>query len=240
MIKLMIDDHLLIPFGCPKWDIEKIRVTGVSTSGTYVASEVPLAHIETKKQKALRLRDIAYVLPGPLPTERDVRRAAFIVCDILKGRCDDRSDFERRFLDLYFDFCWRRAKSGYMDDPKSVFDALLPLPQAHLYLNDPLNDRWSFPPERMVKVDFAFWTGQRILALEIDGASHVGSEQHVVKDRLLKRAGVDVVHFLHSELLKHGKRLIMDLLPGQIVWWHQGASECRRNPLSDLEEDIDW
>jgi hypothetical protein len=37
-------------------------------------------------------------------------------------------------------------------------------------------------------VGFFAWTGERFIAVEIDGASHIGSEEHVRKDRALQRA----------------------------------------------------
>lgn len=72
----------------------------------------------------------------------------------------------------------------------------------------------------MFKVDFAFWTGKRIIAIEIDGSSHVGSELHIRKDRMLQKAGVMVIHILNSELLKYGVKTLEKLLPKEIVqYW---------------------
>jgi hypothetical protein len=101
-----------------------------------------------------------------------------------------------------------------------------------IYLSDPLHENYSFVPDRMVKVDFAFWAGTDILAVEIDGSSHVGSESHIQKDRMLQRVGVPVFHILNAELLKHGQRVITHLLPpGVTHYWKSAEASFRWNPL---------
>jgi hypothetical protein len=77
---------------------------------------------------------------------------------------DRRAPSERRFLKAYLDFVETLA------DP---LQALAPIPQAHLYLADPLEDGEGSKAELMIKADFAFWTGSGFLIVEIDGASHV-------------------------------------------------------------------
>ncbi len=118
------------------------------------------------------------------------------------------------------------------DNAERVFDALMPLPQAHLYLADPL-EGYSFVPANMVKVDFAFWTGKNIVAIEVDGGSHIGSEAHVRKDRLLRRAGVDVIHILNSELSRHGGKVITRLLPQPVTeFWTSAGQAQPYEPLA--------
>jgi len=67
-IQLKIADHLLVPFGRPKWDIERIKIVGVSTTATYIESDTPLVHINRSEKKALRLRDFPEVFPGDFPS----------------------------------------------------------------------------------------------------------------------------------------------------------------------------
>ncbi|MBX7185248.1 MAG: endonuclease domain-containing protein [Vicinamibacteria bacterium] len=245
---MKITDHLLIPFGRPKWSIEKIRIVGVSTGGTFFESEGPLAHVDRSKKVALRLRDFVDLVPGDFGYDKeDPGEALAVIRTHLRQTCELDTDSERRFLDLYFAYCekavtpseWelkyyeRKNLAVPKNDPLWVFDALLPLPQAHLYLEDPLSTTYSFVPEKMVKVDFAFWTGERLVAVEIDGSSHIGSEQHIRKDRMLQRAGVSVVHILNGELLQHGEDCVRKLLPTAITqFWQSAESKYRINPLS--------
>lgn len=242
---MRIDGHLLIPFGRPKWDIEKIRVVGVSTTATYFESETPCVYIDANKQVAVRLRHFPSVFPesDSFPWGSNTSEAIVFVREYLKRNCHVQTDSESRFLDLYFDFCqsavvpraWEKENLNRpvpRNDPEWVFDSLLPLPQAHLYLTDPLKDEFSFVPKNMVKVDFAFWTGNQVIAVEIDGSSHVGRESHVQKDRLLQRAGVMVVHILNSELLKYSGKAISALLPRGIThFWENAEDKERANPL---------
>lgn len=248
MIKIKIDAHLLIPFGRPKWDINKIRIVGVSTTGTYFESDTPCVYIDARRPVAVRLRHFRDVFPEEFPSNKDTSEALNFIRDYLRKNCAIQTELERRFLDIYLDYCqeevtptaWQLKNYGRdklpapLNDPDWVFDALMPLPQAHLYLVDSLQDDYSFVPKNMVKVDFAFWTGKEIVAVEIDGSSHVGSESHARKDRLLQRAGVPVIHILNDELLRHQKKAVSRLLPTSITsFWSKTEDSYRSNPLKD-------
>jgi hypothetical protein len=250
LVQIKIENQLLIPFGAPKWSIERINVVGVSTTGTYIESDTPLAYINKAESKALRLRHFTDVMPGDWPEIYNCATAAQFIRDYLRDKCELVTDHERKFVDLYFEYCTDRTTvpayvskrepkdrgalySGapYNDDAW-IFESLLPLPQAHLYQPNPLVDPFSFVPSRMMKVDFAFWTGKRLVAVEIDGGSHIGSEAHIEKDRLLQRAGVQVIHILNSEITKYGTKVIARLLPEELThFWTFAEDEWRDNPL---------
>ena len=249
-IQFKIPNQLLIPFGAPKWAIDGISVVGVSTTGTYIQSETPLAYIDKSKQVGLRLRDFKEIFPGDWADIDDTAAAVDFIKSHLRDRCELATDSERRFLDLYFDYCLEAVKppSYYsrLGEPRKdwtpphndddwIFDALLPLPQAHLYETDPFAEKFAFVPGRMMMVDFAFWTGKRLVAVEIDGGSHIGNPAHVERDRLLQRAGVHVVHILNSEIAKHGMRVIRALLPSDVVYfWKTAEEKYRTNPFYDI------
>lgn len=248
-IQIKISDQLLIPFGGPKWSIDRIKVVGVSTTGTYLQSATPLAYIDKSKQQALRLRDFTSVVPGDWPEIEVAVDATKFIRDHLKEKYEVATNHERRFLDLYFAYCQerlepspylmrtgkKRKELGAPYDDDWIFEALLPLPQAHLYQTDPLEDDYSFVPKRMMKVDFAFWTGKRLIVVEIDGGSHIGSQSHVEKDRLLQRAGITVVHILNAEITKYGKKVVERLLPSEITqFWKFSNRTWRTNPLSSV------
>lgn len=63
MIRIRIKDHLLIPFGCPKWRIGDINISGVSTDATYFTSSTPCVHIDKTEKEPLRLLSFADVFP---------------------------------------------------------------------------------------------------------------------------------------------------------------------------------
>ncbi len=201
-------------------------------------------YIDKTTARPAVLRDFAKVFPEKFPNDLDPPVALTFMQEYLKNKCQLQTPDERRFLDLYFEFLRKRfiaplerlamlvrlrKLSDTFELPKPmnhhawVFDAALPLPQAHLYLDDPLRKQlddlnaFSSVPGDMFKVDFAFWSGTRLVAVEIDGGSHIGSESHVRKDRMLQRAGVEVVHILNSELKEFGEKAISALLPSDVL-----------------------
>lgn len=250
LVQVKIQNQLLIPFGGPKWSIERISVVGVSTTGTYIQSDTPLAYVDRSNARALRLRDFKSVVPGAWEDEMDSLAALAVIQTHLCNKCEVATDSERQFLDLYFEYCRECiTPPGYMqrvyakkeeqpvpyNDVDWVFEAMMPLPQAHLYQSDPLADEFHFAPNRMMKVDFAFWTGKRLVAVEIDGSSHSGSDAHIQKDRLLQRSGVHVIHILNQEISKHGMKVIRRLLPTEITqFWKAPEEKYRTNPLCDI------
>jgi len=249
MIRLKIADHLIVPFGRPKWSIERIKIVGVSTDATFIESDTPLVYINKSENNALKLSNFCSVFPEKFPFFNNAEDSLSFIKRHLKETCNLDTDFERRFLDLYFSYCmnsitpaeWELEHYGInnlpfpfpKNDVNIVFQALMPLPQAHLYLLNPLDDNFfSFIPKNMVKVDFAFWTGKEIVAVEIDGSSHIGNESHVTKDRMLMRAGVKVIHILNSELSKYGEKVIEKLFPKTITdFWKDQEKEIAWNPL---------
>ena len=173
-----------------------VRLSAVTPRGSYLTSTVPLVHIRPAERTGYRLGDYA----------RDLELAtAEAALDRLRAYCDPRSDAEAAFLDAY-----RRCLE---DSGGDLARALAPIPQAHLYLDDPLDP--SDAPESgfMVKADFAFWTGTGFIVVEIDGGSHIGNPRHITKDRALRTAGVEVVHILNEEIVRWGPDLILRLLP---------------------------
>lgn len=105
-----------------------------------------------------------------------------------------------------------------------------------LYVHDVLDvGRWSFEPNNNFRVDFGFWTGSKLIAVEIDGNEPEGYARDVRRDRLLRRADVDVVHILNTEIDKHGRDLMVPLLPQSIGFeWAEAPSQNapRANPVS--------
>ena len=131
----------MIPFGGPKWSIERINVVGVSTTGTYIESDTPLAYVNKADAKALRLRHFTSVMPGDWPEIDDCAAATKIIQDHLRDKCELGTDHERKFIDLYLEYCIGRTTTpSYLskEDPKDrgapydddvwIFEALLPLP----------------------------------------------------------------------------------------------------------------
>lgn len=116
--------------------------------------------------------------------------------------------------------------------PLSVFNALLPIPEMQVYVHDPLEEDWdTFEPTNNFRVDFSFWTGAQLVAVEIDGNDPTGYARDVRRDRMLRRAEIGVVHILNTELSEHGKKVIQKLLPSEISHAWRSLEAPRYNPL---------
>jgi hypothetical protein len=236
--KLCLTEQLIIPFGVPKWKIKDINIVQISPDGTYFESNLPFAYIDKRENRALQIADFWEVVPDNLFSrlERisrhfdrdydrynrgDISQKALkefvkrynIICDYLKMQCELDTKYENKFLDIYFQYWNEIAANIEATDlfyAQNLMIPLLPLPQAHLYLSDSLRGQTYI----MHKVDFAFWTGSKIIAIEIDGDSKPLSEV-ISRDRRYRDAGIDVVHFLNSEI-EEFEDSIMKALPEEL------------------------
>jgi hypothetical protein len=117
-------------------------------------------------------------------------------------------------------------------EPFQLYNALLPIPEMQLYVENPLDETWSFEPTNNFRVDFGFWNGTELLAIEIDGNEPGGYARDLRRDRLLRRAKVDVVHILNTEIELHGEAVIFKLLPMSVLldWTKRPAPKYPRFP----------
>lgn len=257
-LRFKIPEQMVVPFASPPDEITDISITGVSPDGTYFESESHCAYLDKSKKQALRLcafRRVWSLAFGPFEEAvgdaggEEEFEALEQMCSITKDYGNLQTEHERLFVDVYFKWIMQ-FKLGdpewasylrvppkfdeWCDEP--LFEFLLPLPQAHIYVRDPLTSGYMFSPERMLLVDFAFWTGRQLVVLEIDGDGEVGGRDQIWKDRELERSGVRVIHISHEELKKHGPRVISALLPSAIThWWADWIRHpCPGNPLNSL------
>ena len=177
--------------------------------------------------------------PGPEPWEEPVSIGLDYIHKLIGKNmpAETTTKYEVNFLQRYFDY----LKSFLDEDPHrlfeispmSLFNAMLPIPQMQLYVHDPLEDDWSgtYEPSNNFRVDFGFWTGTKLIAVEIDGNEPQGYARDIRRDRLLRRANVDVVHILNSELDIHGKKVILHLLSESIRWGWRDAPVPKYSPF---------
>lgn len=226
-VKIFLDEQLIIPFGCKdKWNINQIKLVGVSANATYIESSIPCAYINKNNKDPIRLTSFTSVFPKPVggfPSINNAYESLKYIFDYFKQKCQLDTIYENKFLDIYFEYCQSQYPSflypnSYFPiyDTDCWFNALLPLPQAHVYINNPLDNQSSYLiPEQMCRIDFAFWTGHQIIAVEIDGDGKPGSNI-IPRDRMLKEAGIKVIHILNSEIDRLGVKIIDLLLPHPI------------------------
>jgi hypothetical protein len=214
-----IDDHLVLPFGtATKADITRIHLVRVATDGIRLRSDVPVVHIDKRKKKPLTLKDFLEVFEGFEDDFLfdDERAGAEAICSELKKNNPNMTRYEELFLDYYFALVIDRHLGKYVRTAKeknSLYSALLPIPEMQIYVADPLDDETGYEPSNNFRVDYGFWDGQQLIAVEIDGAEPAGYARDIRRDRMLRRAGIDVIHILNVEIEKHGEDAVGLLLP---------------------------
>jgi hypothetical protein len=244
-----VPDYLILPFGkAVKDDLQKISLSAVSANGLYFATDVPVIFINKSMQKPLCLSDFTKHF-GQMPDScydnlhANAKAALDFMLPALKSHNPNMTRSEELFLDLYFGMLTAVMKDGeecreacqqigldwYMIDayrsPNDLWRALLPVPELQLYVQDPLSDNYSYHPDNNFRVDYGFWDGQKLIAVEIDGAEPQGYARDIRRDRLLRRAGVDVIHILNLELQKYRARALTQLLPAKFFgydWDYEG------------------
>jgi hypothetical protein len=216
MAKIHIPDHLILPFGtATKADIQKIWLSSVAANGIYMTADVPVIYIDKSKKKALRLHNVDDVFPDEdknAPDFNEGTRDEWITFfrRVIREHMPSPTRYEVMFLDLYFEMVTDSVPSR---DWRFIFKALLPIPEMQVYVHDPLAESWSFEPNNNFRVDFGFWTGSKLVAVEIDGGEPEGYAKDIRRDR---RADIDVIHILNVELQRHGRKAIRELIPREI------------------------
>jgi hypothetical protein len=229
--RIEIRDHLILPFGTArKFDLQKIRLSSVAANGIYLRSEIPCVYINVAEKKPLTMQEYDRVFGtnnGPEPHDKDVAEGLDFIQRLVTQYMPSETTtrYETTFLRLYFR--WAKEQIKICKEPLAIFNILLPVPQMQLYVHDPLEDDWSgtFEPGNNFRVDFGFWTGTDLIAIEIDGNEPEGYARDIRRDRLLRRASVDVVHILNSEIDNHGLQVISVFLPETIVYdWRKAPA----------------
>lgn len=238
MTALKLQDLLIIPFGCPEWSLDKLKITGFSTAAIHLESKIPCVCINKGEQTPLRLNNISNVFPESMDwlllLLDDPKEAFNAIRDFLRGFLQTES--QQRFLDLYFRKIENQVTPGESGENKNrrelpvplnyfewCFYALMPLPQAHLCVADPDTDEFEYRPGDMIKADFVFWTGRRPVAVIISGKNRPGNRERIKSD-LLQKAGVGVVHVQEEELVNKGIRALAELLPKDVNMFWEGLT----------------
>jgi hypothetical protein len=223
--RVNIEGHLVLPFGtATKADIGRIRLMCVEATGIHLESDVPVVYINKNDRKPLMLasfEDVFAVNPTAFDGDRlnkDEQYGLDFICGKIKEHNPNMTKYEELFANLYFECIADRHLSERpwltKRERGSVYSALLPIPEMQIYVTDPL-DYHSWEPSNNFRVDYGFWDGKQLIAIEIDGSEPSGYARDVRRDRLLRRAGVDVIHVLNTEIEQHRARALTALLPEQ-------------------------
>jgi len=176
----------------------------------------------------LRLSDGPYPFPEPpdLIGIAGTSERLDLLREHLQSLCGLWDRPARLFLDAYFRFidatiaasalalAALSGKSGGLFVPADwSFSALRPLPQAQLLAD-------SAAP---VRADFAFWTGDALVAIELQASANPRRHRQEELARLAA-AGITVVAVPAAALQEQGERLLVQLLPSPLQEFWRGVS----------------
>jgi hypothetical protein len=172
----------------------------------------------------LRLNNDQYIFPEPpdLRSMTDTAVQSVFLCDHLKQFCDLWAKPPKMFLDRYFEFvancidhhegalAKRLAPFGNLYQASDwALSAPRPLPRALV----------PTEPGIFYAVDFAFWLGDRILAVLLVGSGTVTRKD---EDRLLalRESGIETVELSPNALAVEGVAYLGDALPQEFqAFW---------------------
>jgi hypothetical protein len=263
-INLHVPDFLILPFGrAVKNDLQKITLSAVSADGLYFSTDVPIIFIRKADKQPICLGaftshfgDVPFDCYRKDDNEQD-QVVLDYMCKTLKAHNPNMTKWEEMFLDLYFTILKTLAMRNYegadfnsfmkackslgiwewahwYTSDKDVWCALLPIPELQLYVQDPLAETLSFQPDNNFRVDYGFWDGEKLIAVEIDGAEPEGYARDIRRDRLLKRAGVEVIHIMNMEIAKHRAHALVQLLPRKFFGYDWNYEGNRPWPGGDI------
>ncbi|HXV79862.1 MAG TPA: hypothetical protein VEG60_08285 [Candidatus Binatia bacterium] len=243
-----IEDHLIIPFGyTQKKEIYRVHLLSVGPGGVWLQSQTPAVHIQRNTKQPLTFQQFNSTFGVKhFPAETSIQESWSAANTIIQGLIPSPTVHENQFLEAYFDYIWEdynyTADAFEENEDKipqfALFNALLPIPQAWFYVHDPLKQTpWSnisFPVD-CYRVDFAFWDGLQLYAIEIDG-NKPNFAYHIERDRRLRSSGIEVIHILNSELAKHKWVAVQQLLPIKLKrhWAETDVDPPTTNPLTSV------
>ncbi len=175
--------------------------------------------IDRGRREPLRLSTMAWEFPErpDLIALTGRRERLDFLRDHLKSLCGLWDKLPRLFLDAYFrhiDACVEASRATLQDAAECLggvfapedwsYAALCPLPQARLLASDDTAD--------LVPIDFAFWTGEGLYAVDVVGTTTPARSRRDDRARL-KAAGVPVLEIPGLDLQQQGAGGLAALLP---------------------------
>jgi len=194
---IRVENHLILPFGRSSCESHRIRLVGSSTQEMLLESDSPCLYINRSNLMGVTLKQFAEVFPaaGKALLIEDPLEYLHSMSDLLRTHCELQTSYEHLFLTLYFDELWEARKG----DSDAVAGSLMPLPQTHLYLTDFSHLISGQCEQKCVKVDFAFWTGRRFVAVRLDSRGE--RDERIINDeRLLRFWGIELVRIAEEDI----------------------------------------
>ena len=203
-MRMIGHDAILVPYGVQNWPIARVAEIHAGRM-----AGLPLAII--RPGAMLRINGGALDLPPPAPTEAEAPTAARVAAQ-LKQLCGGWNGAAGRFVDRYFTFLDRQIDRhrAELDERLAPFDGLfrvedfihsapLPLPRAFLFAPVTPSSSENAEPADFMKVDFAWWLGDRMVAVLL-APSPLTPLTARRRDERLTTAGIGLAHCTTADL----------------------------------------
>jgi len=213
-------DLLFIPFGAAGFHARHFALAGFSPDGLALSTPVPHALVSRSLRRPIRINNgpVQFILERAREDLSGVDAQFALLRANLVRVCGDWQAPARDFLNRYFADVeaeieaaratledWARPFAGLFEPRHWMFSALMPLPRAHIHLPRRPGG-FEVEDDDLVRVDFAFWTGERLVAVVIDTGATLLPRQRRVRERL-EAADLDLVTLGKSEIAADGSLL---------------------------------
>lgn len=225
------DRKLPIPYGAAQLPAGWLS----RTDSGEIECAVPHVIVDAGAGEPLRLNDGQYEFAAPPPLaelDEPLAQLDFLKRD-MRRHCDLWNNRHKQFLECYFAFVAAQVadnRDGLLQSIAAfgtlyryadwMFSAPRPLPRAHL--RAPAGGGAApCDPASMIGVDFAFWTGGGLLAIDLVGSETRGPRARARRERL-QDAGIAIVEMPRSALLD--SQAFAALLPASFHRFWEGQA----------------
>jgi hypothetical protein len=209
-----LTDVILIPYGVAEWSPDGLAIEGFSARTLRLRTAFPCAAINRAARAPLRFNTSRYESGFAPGVQAGAGDDAALVKDYLKGLCRPWDKLAVQFLDAYFAYladlldeqsdllAARLAPFAGLYKPADwLFSAPKPLPRAHLHApsDSAASAAAGIDPAGFVRVDFAFWLGDRLVAAQSSQSALTPKKAKEQADRL-RTAGIETFTFAPADL----------------------------------------
>jgi hypothetical protein len=233
-VPVTVSDVLLIPYGVAEWSPDGISLDGFSMRAMRLHTDFPCAAVNRAARVPLRFNNSRYDFGFAANAQAGAADGTSSIKEYLKGLCRPWDNLSTQFLEAYFrsifdlldqhrDVLAARLApyAGLYNERDWFFSAPKPLPRAHLHA--PQKGGAAGAASDFMRVDFAFWLGDRLVAAQSSQGFLTPRKAKEQTDRL-RLAGIDVIMFGPADLAEGKARdLFTRLLGSSLAFWESEA-----------------
>jgi hypothetical protein len=237
-------DVIVVPYGVDSWSIEELVIKRSIDGAIRLDAPFPCVAIDKRNKTPLRLNSEVFSVASNFNAPQGATPLT-VLSDHLKGLCRTWDRLSLRFLDGYFGHIGNMLGvhrdviatklapfAGLYAADDWTFSAPKPLPRAHLYAPRDNSASWDirdFVQADFLQVDFAFWLGERMVAVLSKPGTLTPARANERLARL-DQADVATIHFTAQDLEKEPAALF-DRIIGDFGALIEGAGIVPISPF---------